>query len=379
MGNRVFSLEMSARPGSGDPVPLQRELWRMLRATIGHWIKCDELADIGRYLDSLPGEPDWPNSPYELQFALPEDAMGADVAVGHWVELAVGAEWSRVCRRAEAHGFTMCSQRPPIWPADKFVTLRDKLWALGSGAEGPVLNRGLLRLTLADLSGAEQRIVGAALRECGCQPCKILRPDPPMAQTLVRLLGESAEARQTVQWYLSRARSLPPEMAEAVARVCEQDPAGCWGLVDAVQRVAGWGGTLRMQGNGLGATTVRLAWMSGGGRVPEGEQPGDIVPLLKEPSPLCGLAAEVASTQCHASPDAAAAELVGLLERERDPRARYHAVRCMSSLFLVARTMPEDVEEALRREASRPDDRSESVALARVLVNHLNGSDPAGW
>jgi hypothetical protein len=379
MGNRVFTLEMTARPGSGDPVPLQRELWRMLRGTIGHWIKSDELIDIAAYLDALPAEPDWPATPYELQFVLPEDPEGAELAVRHWLELAVGAEWSRVCRRAEAFGFTVLSHRPETWPLDRFVTLRDRLWALTSTGEGPVLTRGPSRLTSGELSLAEHAIVSTALRDCGCQPCKILRPDPPMAQTLVRLLGESADARQTVQWYLARERSLPAEMADAVARVCEQDPAGCWGLIDAVQRVASWGGTLRMEGYGLGATTVRLAWLSGGGYLPEGERPGDVVALLKEPSPLCALAAEVAATQCHPDPGPASAELVGILDRERDPRARYHAVRCLSALYLVARTMPEDVEEALRREASHLDERNEAVALARVLVNHLNGADPVGW
>jgi hypothetical protein len=200
-----------------------------------------------------------------------------------------------------------------------------------------------------------------------------------MAQTLVRLLEESGDARETVQWYLSRARALPASMAEAVGRICEKEPTRAWGLIDAVQRVAAWGGTLRMSGHGPGPTAVRLAWLSGGGELPEGDRPGDVVPLLKEPAPLCALAAEVAADQCHADPGPAAAELVALMEREMDPRARYHAVRCLSSLFLVARTMPPDVEQVLRQEAAHPDSRSDSAALARVVVDHLNGADPVGW
>jgi hypothetical protein len=379
MGNAVFTLDMSARPGSGDPVPLQRELWRMLRATIGHWIKCDELADVAAYLEALPSDPDWPATPYELTFVIPEDFTGAELPVRHWLELAFGAEWSRVCRRAERYGFTVLSQRPPIWPQDRFVTLRDALWAVAPSPEGPVPSRGARRLAWTELSIAEQGIVSAALEDCGCQPCKILRPDPAMAQTLVRLLEESGDARETVQWYLSRARSLPSAMAQAVGRICEQEPNRAWGLIDAVQRVAAWGGTLRMSGYGPGPTAVRLAWLSGGGELPEGDRPVDVVPLLKEPAPLCALAAEVAADQCYTEPGPAAAELVALLERESDPRARYHAVRCLSSLFLVARTMPRDVEEALRAEAAHPDGRSDSAALARVVVDHLNGADPVGW
>jgi hypothetical protein len=379
MGKAAFVLEMSARPGSGDPVPLQRELWRTLRATIGHWIKCDELRDVAIYLDALPGEPDWPATPYELHFVFPEDLNGAELAARHWFELAVGAEWSRVCRRAERYGFTVLSQRPALWPTDRFATLRDALWSIGDSPEGPVLNRGARRLTHADLSGTEQAIVADSMRDCGCQPCKILRPDPAMAQTLVRLLEESADSRETVQWYLSRARSMPSEMAEAVGRLCEREPSRAWGMLDAVQRVAAWGGTLRMNAYGLGAMTVRLAWLSGGGVLPDSERPTDVVPLLKEPSPLCALAAEVAAEQCYADPELAATELVGILEREVDPRARYHAVRCLSSLFLIARTMPSEVEEALRAEAAHPDGRSESAALARVVVDHLNGADPVGW
>jgi hypothetical protein len=379
MGNAAFSLEMSARPGSGDPVPLQRELWRMLRATIGHWIKCDELADVAAYLEALPSEPDWPATPYELTFLLPEDYTGAELPVRHWLELAFGAEWSRVCRRAERYGFTVLSRRPPIWPRDRFVTLRDVLWAVTPSSEGPVSSRGARRLAWTELSTTEQGMVVAALEDCGCQPCKILRPDPAMAQTLVRLLEESGDARETVQWYLSRARSLPSAMAQAVGRICEQEPNRAWGLIDAVQRVAAWGGTLRMSGYGPGATAVRLAWLSGGGELPDGDRPADVVPLLKEPAPLCALAAEVAADQCYTDPGPAAAELVALLEREHDPRARYHAVRCLSSLFLVARTMPRDVEEALRAEAAHPDGHSDSSALARVVVDHLNGADPVGW
>jgi hypothetical protein len=379
MGKAEFILEMSARPGSGDPVPLQRELWRMLRATIGHWIKCDELRDIALYLDSLPGEPDWAASPYALHFQFPEDPSGAEFAVRHWFELAVGAEWSRVCRRAERYGFTVLSHRPRVWPQERFVTLRDVLWSLSVTPEGPVLSRGMRRLTGTELSMAEAGIVAAAVQDCGCQPCKILRPDPAMAQTLVRLLEESADSRETVQWYLSRARSLPAAMAEAIGRICEREPAGAWGLIDAVQRVAAWGGTLRMNAYGFGATTVRLAWMSGGGVLPESDRPADVVPLLKERSPLCALAAEVAAEQCYAAPESASAELVGILEREVDTRARYHAVRCLSSLFVVARTMPADVERALRTEAAHPDGRSDSAALARVVVDHLNGADPVGW
>jgi hypothetical protein len=379
MGTAEFILQMSARPGSGDPVPLQRELWRMLRATIGHWIKCDELQDIAVYLEALPGEPDWSATPYEVHFVFPEDENGAELAVRHWFELAMGAEWSRVCRRAERHGFTVLSQRPAMWPEDRFVTLRDVLWSLGPGSEGPVLSRGTRHLNDTDLSLAEHGIVSAALQDCGCQPCKILRPDPAMAQTLVRLLEESADSRETVQWYLSRARSLPSEMAEAVGRICEREPTRAWGLIDAVQRVAGWGATLRMSTYGFGATTVRLAWLSGGGVLPEPDRPGDVVPLLKERSPLCALAAEVAAEQCHADPDPAAVEVVGILKRELDTRARYHAVRCLSSLYLVARTMPPEVEEALRVEAARQDGHSDSAALARVVVDHLNGADPVGW
>lgn len=379
MGNAEFILEMSARPGSGDPVPLQRELWRMLRATIGHWIKCDELRDIAIYLEALPSEPDWPATPYDVHFVFPEDRNGAELAVRHWFELAMGAEWSRVCRRAERHGFTVLSQRPPLWPEDRFVTLRDALWSLGPNPEEPVLSRGPRRLTGTDLSLAEQGIVSTALQDCGCQPCKILRPDPAMAQTLVQLLEESADSRDTVQWYVSRARSLPPAMAEAIGRICEREPTQAWGLIDAVQRVAGWGGILRMNGYGFGATAVRLAWLSGGGILPENDRPGDVLPLLKERSPLCALAAEVAAEQCHADPDPAATELVRILERESDTRARYHAVRCLSSLYLVARTMPPKVEAALRAEAANPDARSDSAALARVLVDHLNGADPIGW
>ena len=379
MGTAEFVLEMSARPGSGDPVPLQRELWRMLRATIGHWIKCDELRDIAIYLDCLPGEPDWAASPYELHFQFPEDPNGADLAVRHWFELAVGAEWSRVCRRAERYGFTLLSQRPQVWPRERFVTLRDGLWSLGMTPEGPVLSRGMHRLTGAELSMAEAGIVAAAQQDCGCQPCKILRPDPAMAQTLVRLLEESADSRETVQWYLSRARSLPSVMAEAIGRICELEPTKAWGLIDAVRRVAAWGGTLRMSAYGFGATTVRLAWMSGGGVLPEFDRLDDVVPLLKERSPLCALAAEVAAEQCYTDPEPASVELVGILEREVDTRARYHAIRCLSSLFLVARTMPADVEQVLRAEAAYPDGHSDSVALARVLVDHLNGADPVGW
>lgn len=379
MGKTEFILEMSARPGSGDPVPLQRELWRMLRATIGHWIKCDELRDVSIYLDALPGEPDWPATSYELHFVFPDDLNGAEHPVRHWFELAVGAEWSRVCRRAERHGFTVLSRRPPLWPVERFATVRDALWLIAESPEGPVLSRGSRRLTRADLSGTEQVIVASAMQDCGCQPCKILRPDPAMAQTLVRLLMESADSRETVQWYLSRARSMPPEMAEAVGRLCEQEPSRAWGMLEAVQRVAAWGGTLWMNAYGLGGMTVRLAWLSGGGVLPDNERPSDIVPLLKEPSPLCALAAEVAAEECYADPAPAAAELVGILEREADPRTRYHAVRCLSSLFLVARTMPPEVEEALRAEAAYPDGRSESAALARVVVNHLNGADPVGW
>jgi hypothetical protein len=379
MGNAEFILEMSARPGSGDPVPLQRELWRMLRATIGHWVKCAELRDIAIYLESLPSQPTWPATPYEVHFTFPEDPSGAELAVRHWFELAVGAEWSRVCRRAERHGFTVLSQRPALWPRDRFVTLRDALWSLTEAPEWPVLSRGARRLSRVDLSLAEQGIVAAARNDCGCQPCKILRPDPAMAQTLVRLLEESADSRETVQWYVSRVRSLPPGMAEAVGRIIEQEPTRAWGLIDAVQRVAKWGGTLRMGGGGRGATTVRLAWLSGGGALPESDRSIDVVPLLKEPSPLCALAAEVAAEQCHSDPGPAAAELVGLLDREADGRARYHAVRCLSAFFLVARTMPENVEKALRAEAVHPDGRSDSAALARVVVDHLNGADPVGW
>lgn len=379
MGTAEFTLEMSARPGSGDPVPLQRELWRMLRATIGHWIKCDELADIAAYLEGLPADPVWPASSYELRFVLPEHPDGAELAVGHWLELAFGAEWGRVCRRAERYGFTVLSQRPGPWPEERFVTLRDALWFLSGSSEGPVLSRGARRLTGVDLSLAEQSIVMSAVRDCGCQPCKILRPDPAMAQTLVRLLEESADSRETVQWYLSRTRSLPADMAEAVGRICERSPSFCWGFIDAVQRVASWGGLLQMGGHGPGATTVRLAWLSGGGSLPPGDRPVDVVSLLKEPAPLCALAAEVVADQCHADPGHAAVELVGLLERETDPRARYHAVRSLSALFLVARTMPRDVEDILRAEAAHPDGRSDSAALARVVVDHLNGADPVGW
>lgn len=379
MGKAEFILEMSARPGSGDPVPLQHELWRMLRATIGHWIKCDELRDVAIYLDALPSAPDWPASPYELHFVFPEDRNGAELAVRHWFELAVGAEWSRVCRRAERYGFTVLSARPPCWPADRFATLRDLVWFIDDGPNGPVLARGARRLTSTDLTTTEQAIVASAIQECGCQPCKILRPDPAMAQTLVRLLEESPDSRETVQWYLSRARSMPAEMGEAIGRICEREPSRAWGLLEAVQRVAAWGGTLRMNAYGFGATTVRLAWEGGGGALPESDRLSDVVPLLKEASPLCALAAEVAADQCYTDPGPAAVELVGILEREADPRARFHAVRCLSSLFLVARTMPPEVEEALRAEAAHPDGRSDSAALARVVVDHLNGADPVGW
>jgi hypothetical protein len=379
MGNAEFILEMSARPGSGDPVSLQRELWRMLRATIGHWIKSDELRDIAAYLEALPAEPDWSANLYELNFSFPEDVAGAEVAVRHWLELSVGAEWSRVCRRAERHGFTVTSSRPPLWPEDHFVTLQDALWWLPEGPNSTALSRGAHRLPLTELSIAEQAIVSTAKAECGCQPCKILRPDPAMAQTLVRLLEESVEARETVQWYLSRARSLPAVMAEAIGRICEIEPTRAWGLIDAVQRVATWGSTLRMSGYGAGPTTVRLAWLSGGGILPESDIPVDVVQLLKGAAPLCALAAEVAAERCYADPGPAAAELIGILKRERDPRVRYHAVRALSSLYLVAREMPRDVEEALRSEAAHPDSRSDSAALARVVVDHLNGANPVGW
>jgi hypothetical protein len=383
MGNAEFVLEMSARPGSGDPVPLQHELWRMLRATIGHWIKCDELHDVAVYLDALPGELGWPSNAYELHFVFPEDGNGAELAARHWFELAVGAEWSRVCRRAERYGFTVLSRRPPLWPDEHFATLRDTLWFIGDGTDGPVLTRGNRRLTgpelTGELTGAEQAIVAAARHACGCQPCKILRPDPAMSQTLVRLLEESLDSRETVQWYLSRARSIPSAMGEALGRICEQEPSRAWGLLEAVQQVAAWGGTLRMDAYGFGATTVRLAWASGGGALPDNDRISDVVPLLKEASPLCAFAAEVAAEQCYSDPGAAGVELVGILQREADPRARYHAVRCLSSLFVVARSMPSEVEQALRTEAAHPDGRSDSAALARVVVDHLNGADPVGW
>lgn len=380
MGPRVFTIDMSARPGSGDPLRLQHELWRMLRATIGHWIKTDGLVDIARYLDQLPATPNWQSTPYELNFTFEDDATGSAAAVLHWVELAVGAEWNRVCRRAEKHGFTVLSQRPPRWPAERFALVRDRLWAVSGTADTPVLQRGADRLGPDDLSTAERGIVAAALVDCGCLPCRILRPDPALEQTLVSMLTERGDARDTVQWYLARTRSLPPLLAAALARVCEQDPSSSWGLLDAVQRAASWGGLLQVDGHGLGVTAVRLAWMIGGGRLPEEDVPVDPVPLLKKPAPLCGLAAEVAASACQHDPAPAAAEMLGILDREVDPRVRYHAVRGLSNLYLVARTMPPPVEQALRREASQEDGgRSESVALARMVVDHLNGATPGGW
>lgn len=379
MGNAEFVLEISARPGSGDPVPLQLELWRMLRATIGHWIKSEELRDALAYLEALPAEPDWPATPYELPFVFPEEITGAEMAVRHWLELSVGAEWGRVCRRAERYGFTVTSARPPLWPEDHFVTLRDALWHLSDGLDGQMLNRGARWVSAAELSMAEREMVATAKAECSCQPCKILRPDPAMAQTLVRLLEESVDSWNTVQWYLSRTRSLPAVMAETIGRICETDPGRAWGLIDAVQRVATWGSTLQMSGHGAGPTTVRLAWLSGGGVLPESDRPTDVVSLLKGTSPLCAVAAEVAAESCYTDPEPAAKELIGILGRERDPRARYHAVRALSLLFVVAREMPRDVEDALRSEAANPDSRSDSAALARVVVNHLNGADPVGW